>query len=157
MLSAYAGIRLPRRNSIYSIPEVILMNTLIPAEYADLLSRGKKAFADLALVLRDGTPQVTPVWFDWDGELITVNTARGRVKDKVLKRRPIAALLISDPDDPYRYLQMRGPVVYESEEGAFEGICELQEKYRGNREYPKRPGEVRVTYKIRPEKVQARG
>jgi PPOX class probable F420-dependent enzyme len=133
------------------------MTTLIPIEYADLLSREKRSYADLALVLRDGTPQVTPVWFDWDGELITINTARGRVKDKVLHRHPVVALLIADPANYYRYIQIKGPVVYESEAGAYEQICGLQEKYRGDRDYPKRPGEVRVIYKIKPEKVQARG
>jgi PPOX class probable F420-dependent enzyme len=133
------------------------MTTLIPKEFADLLSREKRSYADLALVLRDGTPQVTPVWFDWDGELITINTARGRVKDKVLHRHPVVALLIADPANYYRYIQIKGPVVYESEAGAYEQICGLQEKYRGDRDYPKRPGEVRVIYKIKPEKVQARG
>jgi PPOX class probable F420-dependent enzyme len=133
------------------------MDTIIPKEFSDLLSRGKKAFLDLALVLRDGTPQVTPVWFDWDGKNIIINTARGRVKDKVLHRKPVVALLISDPANPYRYIQIKGPVVAEEERGAFEEICDLQEKYHGNRDYPKRDGEIRVTYKIRPEKVQARG
>jgi PPOX class probable F420-dependent enzyme len=133
------------------------MTTLIPKEFADLLSREKRSYADLALVLRDGTPQVTPVWFDWDGELITINTARGRVKDKVLHRHPVVALLIADPANYYRYIQIKGPVVYESEAGAYEQIRGLQEKYRGDRDYPKRPGEVRVVYKIKPEKVQARG
>jgi PPOX class probable F420-dependent enzyme len=133
------------------------MNNLIPKEYSDLLSREKRSFADLALVLLDGTPQATPVWFDWDGEQITINTARGRVKDKVLRRHPMVALLIVDPANPYRYIQIKGPVVFESEEGAYEQICGLQEKYRGDRKYPKHPGEVRVMYKIKPEKVQARG
>jgi hypothetical protein len=133
------------------------MNPIIPEKFTDLLSREKKAFADLALVLRDGTPQATPVWFDWDGELIVINTARGRVKDKVLHRHPVVALMIADPANPYRYLQIKGPVVAESEEGAYDQICSLQEKYHGNRDYPRRPGEVRVTYKIKPEKVQARG
>jgi PPOX class probable F420-dependent enzyme len=133
------------------------MNPLIPKEYTDLLSREKKSFADLALVLRDGTPQVTPVWFEWDGEQIVVNTARGRVKDKVLHRHPVVALLISDPSNEYRYVQIKGLVVFESEDGAYEQICGLQEKYRGDRDYPRRPGEVRVIYKIKPEKVQARG
>jgi PPOX class probable F420-dependent enzyme len=133
------------------------MNPLIPKEYLDLLSPEKKSFADLALVLRDGTPQVTPVWFDWDGEHIIINTARGRVKDKVLHRHPVVAVLIEDPASYYRYIQIKGPVVFESEEGAYEQICGMQEKYRGDRDYPKRPGEVRVIYKIKPEKVQARG
>ncbi|MGD0807928.1 MAG: TIGR03618 family F420-dependent PPOX class oxidoreductase [Anaerolineales bacterium] len=133
------------------------MTSIIPPNFADLLSREKRAFADLALVLRDGTPQATPVWFDWDGEQITINTARGRVKDKVLHRKPVVALMIMDPSNPYRYIQIKGHVVAESEEGAFDEICDLQEKYHGDRNYPRRPGEVRVMYKIALEKVQTRG
>jgi PPOX class probable F420-dependent enzyme len=130
------------------------MNTL--KDYEDLLSRETKAFANLALVLSDGTPQVTPVWFDWDGEAIVINTARGRVKDKVLRRHPVVAVAIADPRNPYRYVQIKGPVVSESEQNAYDHICDLQEKYRGDRNYPKRPGEVRVVYKIKPEKIQGR-
>jgi hypothetical protein len=133
------------------------MPSIIPPAFNDLVSREKRAFADLALVLSDGTPQATPVWFDWDGELFTINTARGRVKDKVLHRRPVVALMIGDPSNPYRYIQIKGRVVFESEVGAYDEICDLQEKYHGDRNYPRRPGEVRVTYKIKPEKVQARG
>jgi PPOX class probable F420-dependent enzyme len=133
------------------------MNPIIPPNFTDLLTREKRAFADLALVLKDGTPQVTPVWFDWNGEQIIINTARGRVKDKVLHRKPVVALMIADPSNPYRYLQIKGRVTAETEEGAYEVICDLQEKYHGNRDYPRRPGEVRVTYKIVPEKAQARG
>jgi PPOX class probable F420-dependent enzyme len=133
------------------------MEPIIHKNYADLLTREKRAFASLALVLGDGTPQVTPVWFDWDGELITINTARGRVKDKVLRRKPVVAMAILDPSNPYRYIQIKGRVVFESESGAYEQICDLQEKYRGDRNYPKRPDEVRVIYKVKPEKVQVRG
>ena len=131
------------------------MTTPIPESRADLLTREKKAFANLALALSDCTPQVTPVWFDWDGTHFIINTARGRVKDKVLKRRPVVALAISDPDDPYRYLQVRGRVVDETEVGGYEQICDLRQKYRGDRNYPRNPGEVRVTYKILPEQIQA--
>jgi PPOX class probable F420-dependent enzyme len=133
------------------------MESIIQKQYLDILTREKRAFAVLALVLSDGTPQATPLWFDWDGELITINTARGRVKDKVLRRKPPVAMAILDPSNPYRYIQIKGRVVFESEEGAYEQICDLQEKYRGDRNYPKRPGEVRVTYKIKPEKAQVRG
>lgn len=127
--------------------------TLIPERLIDLLSPEKKAFASLALTLADGSPQVTPVWFDWDGTHIILNTARRRVKDKVMHRGGKIALLIIDPDDPYRYLQIRGRVVGETEEGAFDVICDLNLKYRGDRNYPKRPGEVRVTYRVLPEQV----
>jgi len=127
--------------------------TLIPDRLLDLLSLEKKAFASLALTLSDGSPQVTPIWFGWDGTYITLNTARGRVKDKVMRRGGKVALLIVDPNDPYRYLQIRGRVVDETEAGAYDVICDLQMKYRGNRDYPKRPGEVRVTYKVLPDQV----
>jgi hypothetical protein len=94
---------------------------LIPKDYVDLLSPERRAFADLALVLRDGTPQVTPVWFEWDGELIVINTARGRVKDKVLHRHPVVALLIADPANYGRSARdLQDP----AGEGSGEGINE---------------------------------
>ena len=127
--------------------------TLIPERMSDLLSPEKKAFASLALTLADGSPQVTPIWFGWDGTHIILNTARGRVKDKVMRRGGKVALLIVDPSDPYRYLQIRGQVADETEEGAYDVICDLRLKYRGDRNYPKNPGEVRVTYKVLPEQV----
>ncbi len=129
----------------------------IPESFTDLLSRSKKAFAFLALVMKDRMPQVTPVWFDWDGTHIIVNTARGRVKDKVLHRHPTIALAIQDPANPYRYLQIRGPVVEETETGGYDEICDLNDKYKGDRNYPKVPGQVRVTYKILPERIDAHG
>lgn len=127
--------------------------TLFPERLLDLLSPEKKAFAALALTLADGAPQVTPIWFGWDGTHLILNTARGRVKDKVMHRGGKVALLILDPGDPYRYLQIRGQVVDETEEGAYETICDLNLKYRGDRNYPQRPGEVRVTYQVLPEQV----
>ena len=129
----------------------------IPESFTDVLSREKKAFAFLALVMKDGTPHVTPVWFDYDGTQIVVNTARGRVKDKILRKHPRVALAIQDPANPYRYIQIRGKVTAETEEGGYEQICALNDKYHGNRNYPKRPGEVRVTYKILPEKCTTMG
>ena len=128
----------------------------IPEKYLDLLARDKKVFATLALTLADGTPQATPIWFDWDGTHIILNTARGRVKDKVMHRRGKVALMLIDPADPYRYVQIRGRVVEETEEGAYDTICDLRLKYRGDRNYPKNPGEVRVTYKVLPEHVFAK-
>ncbi len=129
------------------------MAVKIPADKQDLLSNSKKAFANLALVLSDGSPQVTPIWFDWDGEHIVINTARGRVKDKILRKHPKVALDIIDPEDPYRYMQIRGRVTGETEQGGYEQISKLNQKYQGNPNYPKRLGEVRVTYIITPEHV----
>lgn len=128
----------------------------IPEKFADLFAVQKKAFAYLALVKKDGTPQVTPVWFDFDGMHIIINTARGRVKDKILHKHPKIALAIQDPDNAYRYIQVRGKVIAETEIGGYEMICQLNQKYHGNLNYPKRP-EVRVTYKILPEHFSTMG
>ena len=123
----------------------------IPETFQYLLKRETRAFAHLALTLADGTPHVSPVWFDFDGTHFIFNTARGRVKDKVLHRRGAVALSISDPADPYKYMLVRGRVAVETEEGGYDGICDLNEKYHGDRDYPKKP-EVRVIYKVLPEK-----
>jgi PPOX class probable F420-dependent enzyme len=133
------------------------MSAVIPESHRDLLSREKKAFAHLALVTSDGAPQVTPMWFDYDGEHVLFNTARGRVKDRIMRKRPKIALAVQDPADPYRYIQIRGTVVSESEEGGYDHICSLREKYRGDRNYPRREGEVRVIYKVRPERANTMG
>jgi hypothetical protein len=133
------------------------MNFQIPEQMADLLTREKRAFAQLALVKSDGTPQVTPIWFDFDGTHFIFNTARGRVKDKILRRHPVVAFAISDPANPYRYIQFSGRVVGETEEGAAEQIADLAEKYQGKRVYPLRPGETRVTYRVLPDRAQTMG
>src|SRR5260370_42094839 len=98
------------------------MSVAIPASHADLLRREKKAFASLALVTSKGEPHVTPMWFDFDGEHVIFNTARGRVKDRILAKQPSVALVVVDPADPYRYIQIRGPVVSGSEQGGFDQI-----------------------------------
>jgi PPOX class probable F420-dependent enzyme len=128
----------------------------IPENFRDIFA--KKAFAHLATVGRDGAPQVTPVWVDYDGTHIRINTARGRVKDKNLQRNPKVALSAQDPDNPYRYVQVRGRVVEMTEKDADAHIDALSKKYTGRDKYAnRRPGEVRVTVKILPEKVQSMG
>jgi PPOX class probable F420-dependent enzyme len=129
------------------------MADVIPQEFSDLVTREKRAFANLALVLNDGTPHVSPIWFDYKNGLVVINTARGRIKDKALHRHPYAALSILDPADSNRYLLMRGPVIEETEEGAWDQIDDLNLKYNGNRNFKRLPGQVRVTYKIKPEHV----
>jgi PPOX class probable F420-dependent enzyme len=127
-----------------------------PDSHKDLLQ--KKAFANIATVNPDGSPQVTPVWFDVDGEDIRINTARGRVKDRNLRRNSAVALSVMDPDNPYRYVQVRGRVNEVTESGADAHIDSLAKKYMGVDKYPyRRPGEVRVIFKIRPERVQTMG
>ena len=125
----------------------------IPEQFRDLFT--KKAFAHLATVGRDGAPQVTPVWVEFDGTHVRFNTAKGRVKVKNLARDPRVALSIQDPDNPYRYVQVRGRVVEATEKGADAHIDALAKKYLGQDKYPfRRPGEVRVMYKVVPERVQ---
>lgn len=129
----------------------------IPQSHVDLLGRDKKSFAALALVTSKGEPHVTPMWFDYDGEHVIFNTARRRVKDRIMHKHPVVALTVWDPANAYRHIQIRGPVVDETEEGAYESICDLRAKYHGDRNYPKRPGEVRVIYKVRPEHITTMG
>ncbi|HJQ68819.1 MAG TPA: PPOX class F420-dependent oxidoreductase [Blastocatellia bacterium] len=125
-------------------------------KYKDLFD--KKAFAHLATVNDDGSPQVTPVWVDYDGTHVLVNSARGRRKDKNMERNPAVSLSIQDPDNPYRYLEVRGRVDEITEEGADEHIDKMAKKYMGVDRYPGRqPGERRVLYKIKPERTSQMG
>lgn len=128
----------------------------IPQEFEDLLADETQAFAGLATVMPDGTPQVTPVWFDTEGDVIRMNTARGRVKEKNLRARPYAALMIVDPDDPYRYIQIRGPLE-ETEIGARDHIDTLAGKYTGEADFKGYSGETRVMYRLTPESVSVMG
>jgi PPOX class probable F420-dependent enzyme len=129
----------------------------IPEKYLDLLQQ-KKAFASLATVMADGSPQVTPVWFDYQDGRVRVNTAKGRVKARNMKTGAPVALAIVDPDNPYRYLQIRGRVGRITEDGAVEHIDLLAKKYLGHDKYTLgQPGEVRVIYEIEPETASGMG
>jgi PPOX class probable F420-dependent enzyme len=128
----------------------------IPEQYQDLLN--KKAFAQLATIMPDGTPQVSPVWFEFDGKNIVINSAKGRVKDRNMRRDPRVGLDIQDPDNPYRHVSIRGRVVQITEDGADAHIDKLTKKYINQDRYPYRgQGEVRVIYKIQPEAAHAMG
>jgi PPOX class probable F420-dependent enzyme len=132
------------------------MAPAIPDGFKDLFS--KVAFAHLATVMPDGSPQVTPVWCDFDGKVVRVNSAKGRVKDKNMRRNKKVALSLQDPDNPYRYVAIQGEVVEITENGADAHIDALAKKYLGKDRYPYRgSGEVRVIYKIRPNKVHTMG
>ncbi len=132
------------------------MPVTIPESHADLFQ--KPAFAHLSTLMKDGSPQSTPVWVEYDGRNILFNSALGRVKDKNVRRDPRVALSIMDPANPYRYLEIRGRVVEITQQGSNEQIDRLSQKYLGKPKYPfAQPGEVRVTYKIAPEKVSSLG
>jgi PPOX class probable F420-dependent enzyme len=130
----------------------------IPDNFRDLLTQQKKAFANLATIMPDGSPQVTPVWFDYTDGVVRVNTAKGRVKARNMREGAPVALSILDPDNPYRYVQIRGRVRRVTAQGAGAHIDSLAKKYLGKDKYPfARPGEVRLMYEIEPRAVQAMG
>lgn len=126
----------------------------IPANFDDLLKDETKAFAFLGTIMPDGTPQVTPVWFNTDGDYILINSARGRQKDRNMRARPDVAVTLFDPSQPYRYLQIRGQVVEITEEGGAAHIHALSHKYHG-RDYDLPADQVRVIYKILPHKTHS--
>ena len=129
----------------------------IPDNYLDLVQQ-KKAFANLATTMADGSPQVTPVWFDYTDGAIRVNTAKGRVKSRTLRSGAPVALAIMDPDNPYRYIQIRGRVRRSTEQGADAHIDSLAKKYLDKDSYPfRQPGEVRMMYEIEPVSVSGMG
>ncbi len=132
------------------------MSSVIPEKYLDLLE--KPAFGNLGTLMRDGSPQVTPVWVDYDGKHVRFNSARGRVKDKNIRRDPRVSISLQDPANPYRYLEIRGRVIEITEKGADDHINKLSQKYLGKPVYPYRqPGEVRVLYTVEAEKVSSMG
>jgi PPOX class probable F420-dependent enzyme len=126
-----------------------------PPNYLDLTE--KAAFASLATLMPDGTPQVTPVWFDYANGLIRVNTATGRVKARNLREGAAVALSILDPQNPYRYVQVRGKVTRTTRDGADAHIDALSHRYMG-KDYPFRtPGEDRILVEIAIDHASASG
>jgi len=123
----------------------------IPKSHLDLFE--KKAFAHLATLMPDGQPQVTPVWVDYDGQHVVINTAQGRMKDKNMQRDGRVALSITDPDNPYRFLEVRGRIAERTLNGADAHIDAMAKKYLDQDKYPfRQPGEVRVIYRVTPER-----
>jgi PPOX class probable F420-dependent enzyme len=135
----------------------MLLN-LIPNSHEDLLADETRAFGFLATIMSDGSAQVTPVWFNTDGDHILVNSSKGRVKDRNMRARPKVALAISAPENPYRYLQVRGEVVEITDVGGEAHIHALANKYLGEPKFKDlKPGDVRVIYKISPTSVSTMG
>ena len=130
------------------------MAETIPASVHDLFE--KPILAHLATIMSDGTPQVTPVWVDYDGNYILINTSQDRQKTLNMKRQPKVGLDMVDAANPQHWLSVRGKVVEITEEGALEHIHKLSKKYTGNDKYGfLRPGEVRVICKIATDRVIA--
>jgi PPOX class probable F420-dependent enzyme len=134
-----------------------MSNTKVPASFMDIMSQ-KQSYAHLATLMPDGTPQVTPVWFDMSGDKVRINTARGRIKDRNMQKNAAVALSVIDPENPYRHVAIRGRISNITEEGADAHIDSLAKKYLGKDKYPfGRPGEVRVIYEIEPTSVTTMG
>lgn len=132
------------------------MAEAILSKYKDLFD--KQIFAGLVTLMPDGSPQVTPVWIDYDGEYFLFNTAVGRQKDKNLQKDGRVALVLVDPDNPYRYLEVRGHVAERTQKGADDHINKLAKKYLNKDIYPfRQPGEQRVLYKVKPERFSSMG
>lgn len=130
----------------------------IPDQYRDLLDR--PIVVSLSTMMPDGQPQSTPVWCDYDGTFVRINSSDGRQKVENMEARPKATVLIIDPNNPYRWMEIRGEVEQITHEGAADHINKLSLEYRGNANYfennPQKP-EERVMFLIRPYKVNASG
>ena len=109
----------------------------------------------LATLMPNGQPQVNPVWCDYDGQYVRINTARGRQKDRNMTQRAKVTVMLFDPDDTEHWVEVRGHIAEITEEGANDHINQLSHKYDGH-DYSFTPGQVRVIYKIEPDKVVAR-
>ncbi len=130
------------------------MSNQIPDSHKELFER--PVIANLATIMPDGQPQVNPVWCDWDGTHVRLNSAKGRAKDRNMRARPQVTVLLVNPDNVWHWIEVRGTVEEITEAGADAHIDALAKKYLGVDEYPfRRSDEVRVTYKIKPTRVNA--
>lgn len=113
-----------------------------------------KNFASFATMMGDCSPQVTPVWVDYDQGNILINTAEGRTKVRNVAKNPNVAVSVTDSANPYTMVSVRGRIVERTSQGADEHIDKMAKKYLGADKYPFRaPGEKRVLLRIKPEAV----
>jgi len=128
--------------------------TQVPEAWKAVLQ--KPVFVHVTTLMPDGSPHSSPVWVDLDGDTIVLNSAQGRVKDKNIRRDPRVALSVTDPDNPYKALMLRGKVTQITPEGADAHIDKMAKKYLGKDKYPfRKPGEVRVIYRVEPQVVSS--
>lgn len=127
-------------------------NSIIPASHADILE--KQGFAHVATIGPNDEPQSSPVWYGWDGHQLSFSQTTSRQKYRNLRRNPRISLSITDPDNPYRYIEIRGAVdrIDEDPDNAF--IDSMAKKYLGQDAYPwHQPGDHRVIVRVRPERT----
>ena len=115
-----------------------------------------KNFAFFSTLMKDGSPQITPVWIDWEKNTntILINTAEGRLKQENISRDPRVAVSVADHNNPYEMVTIRGKVIEQNTEGAIEHADKLAKKYMGLDKYPYHSAtEKRIVLKIKPEKI----
>lgn len=122
--------------------------TLVPESHRDLLER--PLYAHLATIRPDGVPQVNPMWFSWDGELIYFTNSKNRYKYRNVTANPLVALSVNDPDQPYRYLEIRGVVERIDPDTTGEFFATLAKRYQLPMDGPPSDVEHRVVYVVRP-------
>ena len=128
------------------------MSDILSSAARDLLAR--PVLASLATISSDGSPQITPLWIDVEGDDLVINTAQGRAKARNLERSPKVAICVVDPDNPYNVVAVRGTVIEITTQGADEHIDSLAKKYMGVDTYPMRQeGEIRLKIKIRTDRI----
>jgi PPOX class probable F420-dependent enzyme len=116
-----------------------------------------KNFSNVGTIRKDGSPRVVPTWVDTDGEHVLLNSAEGRAWVGDLDRDPHVAVTVQNHENPYEYVQIRGRVTERTNDGADEHINAMAKKYLGKDEYPfRQPGEQRVLFRIKPDRVQVR-
>jgi PPOX class probable F420-dependent enzyme len=111
-----------------------------------------KNFGSLAVLDDDGSPEITPVWVDWDGEYVLVNTLQSRMKPRRVEGDARVAIAVVSSENPYQHVRIKGRAEL-TEDGAEEHIDKLAQKYLGQESYPRGPGDRRVIVRIRPEQV----
>jgi PPOX class probable F420-dependent enzyme len=124
----------------------------IEGRVAELLD--DKNFAQVGTTRKDGSPHVTPVWVDHDGEAVLLNTSEGRAWPANARRTGKVALNVLNQENPYEYVYIQGTVAEATHEGADEHIDKLAKKYMGVDEYPfRQEGERRLIVRITPDKI----
>lgn len=128
--------------------------TQVPDDWKSVLK--KPVFVHVTTLMPDGSPHSSPVWVDVEGDTIVLNSAVGRVKDKNVRRDPRVAISVTDPDNPYKALMLRGKVTQITQDGADAHIDKMAKKYLGKDKYPfRKPGEVRVIYRVEPQVISS--
>jgi PPOX class probable F420-dependent enzyme len=134
------------------------MSTVIPDSHRDLLVEAVHGV--LTTIMPDGQPQSSIVWVDFDGECVLINTTRERQKGRNMRANPKVTMLVIDPQNDSRWIEVRGKVVEITEEGAEAHADQLTRLYTGKQHfygdiYPveQKYKETRVIIKIEPVKI----